>query len=53
MDLLRRGDTDMVIGSKLTEGARDDRPWARHAASQLYNGLPRATLGFRGTDTTA
>jgi glycosyltransferase involved in cell wall biosynthesis len=42
---------DMVIGSKLMEGAEDDRPWARHAASQLYNGLLRVTLGFRGTDT--
>jgi hypothetical protein len=41
----------MVIGSKLIEGAQDDRPWARHAASQLYSGLLRAALGFRGTDT--
>lgn len=49
--MLRAGGVDMVIGSKLIEGARDERPWARHAASQLYNGLLRATLGFRGTDT--
>jgi len=42
---------DMVIGSKLLAGARDDRPYARHAASQLYNGLLRVTLGFQGTDT--
>jgi glycosyltransferase involved in cell wall biosynthesis len=49
--LLEGGDIDMVIGSKLIEGAEDDRPWARHAASQLYNGLLRVTLGFRGTDT--
>lgn len=49
--LLEVGDIDMVIGSKLIEGAEDDRPWARHAASQLYNGLLRVTLGFRGTDT--
>ena len=26
----------MVIGSKLIAGAEDDRPWARHAASQVY-----------------
>jgi len=51
VELLRRGEADMVIGSKLIAGARDDRPWARHAASQLYNGLLRATLGFKGTDT--
>ncbi|KYF78969.1 glycosyl transferase family 2 [Sorangium cellulosum] len=49
--MLQAGGADMVIGSKLIRGARDDRPWARHAASQLYNGLLRATLGFRGTDT--
>lgn len=49
--MLRAGGVDMVIGSKLIEGARDERPWARHAASQLYNGLLRAMLGFRGTDT--
>lgn len=48
---LSAGDVDMVIGSKLIHGARDDRPWARHAASQLYNGLLRVMLGFRGTDT--
>jgi glycosyltransferase involved in cell wall biosynthesis len=49
--MLDAGGLDMVIGSKLIEGAQDDRPWARHAASQLYNGLLRAALGFRGTDT--
>jgi glycosyltransferase involved in cell wall biosynthesis len=49
--LLREGGVDMVIGSTLLAGAEDDRPWARHAASQLYNALLRATLGFRGTDT--
>lgn len=51
VDLLRHGDVDLVIGSKLIDGARDDRPWARHAASQLYNGLLRRLLGFQGTDT--
>ncbi|AUX48608.1 glycosyl transferase family 2 [Sorangium cellulosum] len=49
--MLRAGGVDMVIGSKLIHGARDDRPWARHAASQLYNGLLRGMLGFQGTDT--
>ena len=49
--MLRRGEADMVIGSKLMAGARDQRPLFRHAASQLYNALLRVTLGFRGTDT--
>ena len=49
--ILERRDADMVIGSKLLAGAEDDRPFTRHAASVLYNGLLRATLGFRGTDT--
>jgi glycosyltransferase involved in cell wall biosynthesis len=51
VELLTTGKFDMVIGSKLTDGSRDDRPFMRHAASQLYNGLLRYTLGFRGTDT--
>jgi glycosyltransferase involved in cell wall biosynthesis len=51
IDLLRSRVADMVIGSKLIEGAEDDRPWARHAASLIYTNLLRATLGFRGTDT--
>lgn len=49
--LLERGDADLVIGSKLLAASHDDRPVTRHAASLLYNGLLRATLGFRGTDT--
>ena len=51
VELLETGKFDMVIGSKLTAGAHDERPFARHAASQFYNGLLRVTLGFRGTDT--
>jgi hypothetical protein len=50
-ELLRAEDLDMVIGSKLMAGARDDRPWTRHVASQAYSTLLRVTLGFRGTDT--
>lgn len=49
--LLEADEADMIIGSKLIEGAEDDRPWARHAASHIYNGLLRLALGFRGTDT--
>ncbi len=51
IELLGTGKFDMVIGSKLTSGAQDERPFTRHVASQLYNGLLRVTLGFRGTDT--
>jgi len=46
-----RAGADMVIGSKLIAGAQDQRPFLRHAASHVYNGLLRVTLGFRGTDT--
>lgn len=51
VELLATGKFDMVIGSKLAAGSQDERPWARHAASQLYNGLLQTTLGFEGTDT--
>jgi glycosyltransferase involved in cell wall biosynthesis len=48
---LESGRTDMVIGSKLIAGARDERPLLRHGASIAYTGLLRGLLGFRGTDT--
>ncbi len=51
IEILRRDDADMVVGSKLLPGAEDVRPALRHAASQIYSGVLRATLGFRGTDT--
>jgi glycosyltransferase involved in cell wall biosynthesis len=51
VELLETGDVDLVIGSKLLSGSSDERPWARNAASRVYNGLLRTTLGFRGTDT--
>lgn len=51
VELLQRGDADLVIGSKLLAGSSDERPWARNVASRVYNGLLRTTLGFRGTDT--
>ena len=49
--LLDARDADMVIGSKLLDDSLDDRPFTRHAASLLYNGLLRVMLGFKGTDT--
>ncbi len=51
LELLEGGECEMVIGSKLLKGANDDRPMGRHAASMIYNGLLRLTLGFKGTDT--
>ncbi len=51
VELLESGSADLVIGSKLLEGASDDRPLFRHAASMLYSSMLRLTLGFRGTDT--
>lgn len=51
LDILETGGADMVVGSKLLRGALDQRPWTRHAASLVFNGMLRAVLGFRGTDT--
>jgi glycosyltransferase involved in cell wall biosynthesis len=51
IDILKRGDAELVIGSKLAEGARDERPLARHLASIVINGMLRVSLGFKGTDT--
>lgn len=51
VDLLQRNECEFVVGSKLLAEANDDRPWTRHAASMVYNGLLRVTLGFKGTDT--
>ena len=49
--ILDEGKADLVIGSKLAQGAADDRPMIRHAASIAYSGILRVMLGFRGTDT--
>jgi glycosyltransferase involved in cell wall biosynthesis len=51
LDLLRSGEADLVIGSKLISGSQDERPMLRHAASLAYTSLLRMLLGFRGTDT--
>ncbi len=48
---LRSGAADMVIGSKLIDGASDERPLLRHVASIAYTSLLRGLLGFKGTDT--
>jgi glycosyltransferase involved in cell wall biosynthesis len=48
--LLREG-ADLVIGSKLMGGSRDQRPPLRHAISLAYTATLRVLCGFRGTDT--
>ena len=49
--LLEEGKAEMVVGSKVMEGANDDRPLFRHAATLVLNGMLRVAVGFRGTDT--
>lgn len=51
MDLLIHDDADMVVGSKAMKGAQDRRPLIRRTATRVINGMLRATLDFRGTDT--
>ncbi len=49
--LFRENGADMVIGSKLIQGASDQRPMFRHATSIVYTTLLRALVDFRGSDT--
>ncbi|HEY3499367.1 MAG TPA: glycosyltransferase family 2 protein [Polyangiaceae bacterium] len=51
VELLESRIVDLVIGSKLIQGASDERPLFRHAASIVYTGLLRSLLDFRGSDT--
>ncbi len=51
LQILERGDADLVIGSKLADGASDERPLTRHLGSIVINGMLRLALGFKGTDT--
>jgi glycosyltransferase involved in cell wall biosynthesis len=51
LELLEAGQAEMVIGSKLIEGASDKRPLFRHAASIVYTNLLRVLLSFEGSDT--
>lgn len=48
---LLEGGADLVIGSKLIGGARDQRPFSRHAASVIYTKTLQLLLGFPGTDS--
>jgi glycosyltransferase involved in cell wall biosynthesis len=51
LPLLKSGAADMVVGTKVGAGARDDRPFIRHAGTLVINGMLRVALNFRGTDT--
>jgi len=49
--LLQDSSVDFVVGSKVMEGATDERPLYRRLGTVVINGVLRVTLGFRGTDT--
>jgi glycosyltransferase involved in cell wall biosynthesis len=51
LKLLTSGEATLVIGSKLAEGAKDERPLLRHAGSLVINRMLRVAVGFKGTDT--
>jgi len=48
---LDAGRADLVVGSKVGGGARDQRPLFRRLGTRAYTTLLRVLLGFRGTDT--
>lgn len=49
--LLEPDQADLVVGSKVMEGAEDRRPLLRHTATLVINGMLRVLVGFHGTDT--
>jgi len=51
MAILENDGADFIVGSKLSDGANDKRPFIRHAGSLVINAMLRVSLGFRGTDT--
>jgi glycosyltransferase involved in cell wall biosynthesis len=51
LPILQKGEADMVVGSKAMQGAHDQRPAFRRAATQVINGMLRLAVGFKGTDT--
>jgi len=51
MNILRSGDTDMVVGSKRHPDATDRRPLFRRTATAILNGMLRVLLDFHGSDT--
>jgi glycosyltransferase involved in cell wall biosynthesis len=51
LQVLEADHADLVVGSKVMEGAEDRRPMMRHAATLVINGMLRVLVGFHGTDT--
>lgn len=51
LELLGRGGTDLVQGSKVLAGKDDRRPLLRRAATLVLTFMLRTLLGYRGTDT--
>ncbi len=51
LELLEKGDADMVVGSKAMPGSNDKRPLSRRLATSVINGLLKIMLDFQGTDT--
>jgi glycosyltransferase involved in cell wall biosynthesis len=51
LELLEAARADLVVGSKVMAGAEDRRPWLRHTATLVINGMLRVLVGFHGTDT--
>ena len=51
LEILETGGADLVVGSKLLEGAEDKRPLTRHIGSIVINSMLKVSLGFKGTDT--
>lgn len=49
--VLEADEADLVVGSKVMQGAEDRRPLMRHTATLVINGLLRVLVGFHGTDT--
>jgi glycosyltransferase involved in cell wall biosynthesis len=51
LELLEARQAELVVGSKVMAGAEDRRPFLRHAATLVINGMLRVLVGFHGTDT--
>ena len=49
--LLENREADLVVGSKVLDSSSDERPFMRHFATLVINGMLRVSLGFKGTDT--
>jgi len=49
--VLRDDGADLVVGSKVMSGARDQRPLVRHVTTRLYTASLRVLFDFPGTDT--